>query len=345
MWTIDDNVIRLRAWGTNITHRLTADTYVLGTGDTATLQLVDPSGRTAAEHALLTRDADGWAVRQLHDEHPVLGCGVRGRALRLDPGVELGIGGLTLVAESRRCTDLRGFVARLIGWSDDAAIDHAMRSLRGAAARRHPLVLCGAGDLVAVASSIHRRAFGVLAPFVVCDPRRREGKATVRSAGNIDTGMDALGQAIGGSLCVWSRRLPRDFDEVRLALRDPALDVTLIVCSESSRRALCAVDPVAIPPLTSRALEVPRIIDEYAEEIAAATCATVPLTAADREWILRNSASSLGEIDKGGRRLLAVRNHGDSTSAAAWALGMAPISLARWLGRRARVAGPRTIAT
>ena len=90
-----------------------------------------------------------------------------------------------------------------------------------------------------------------------------------------------------------------------------------------------------IPPLSSRPREITRIIDEYADEAAVAASATVRLTAADRDWILRNSASSIAEIEKGTRRLLAVRNHDDNTAAAARSLGMAPISLARWIGRRA----------
>jgi hypothetical protein len=59
------------------------------------------------------------------------------------------------------------------------------------------------------------------------------------------------------------------------------------------------------------------------------------LSGADREWILRHSASSVSEIEKGTRRLLAIRQHDDNTTAAARSLGMAPISLSRWIGRRA----------
>jgi hypothetical protein len=44
---------------------------------------------------------------------------------------------------------------------------------------------------------------------------------------------------------------------------------------------------------------------------------------------------SLSEIEKGTRRLLAIRQHDDNTASAARALGMASISLARWIGRRA----------
>jgi hypothetical protein len=158
---------------------------------------------------------------------------------------------------------------------------------------------------------------------------------SVRSAGNSETGLAAMRRARSGSLCVWSRRLPHDFADVRLALRDPATRVQLIVCAESRRHTKpYLVEPIIIPSLSSRAHELPRIIDEYADEAAAAVSAAVHLTASDRDWIMRNSASSISEIEKGTRRLLAIHNHDDNTAAAARSLGMAPISLARWIGRR-----------
>ncbi len=122
---------------------------------------------------------------------------------------------------------------------------------------------------------------------------------------------------------------------MHLALRDPATRVQLIVCAESRHTKPYHVEPIVIPPLSSRPQEITRIIDEYADEAAATVSATVHLTAADRDWILRNSASSISEIEKGTRRLLAIRKHDDNTAAAARSLGMAPISLARWIGRRA----------
>jgi hypothetical protein len=204
------------------------------------------------------------------------------------------------------------------------------------------LVLCGPGDLVAVARSIHRRALGDATPFVVCDPRRREGAASVRSAGNAETGMAAMERAIGGSLCVWSRRVPRDFDGVRMALRDPAARVQLIVCAESIQPRPGHVEPITVPPLSSRPHEIARIVDEYVDDEVDATAATARLTAADRGWILQHSASSIPEIEKGAVRLLAIRRCRGNMSAAATALGMAPISLTRWIGRRA-LPGPASV--
>jgi hypothetical protein len=187
-----------------------------------------------------------------------------------------------------------------------------------------------------VAQSIHRHALGGDKPFVVSDPARREGSGNVRAAENLETGMAAVQRAQGGSLCVWSKRLPRDFQEVRLALRDPAMRVQLIVCAEVPRHSKpYHVEPIVIPPLKGRSAEVPRIIAEYADEAVADLGATVRLSSADRDWVLKHSAASVCEIEKGARRLAAIRHAEDNIAAAARVLGMAPVSLARWIGRRA----------
>src|SRR5439155_14874809 len=182
------------------------------------------------------------------------------------------------------------------------------------------------------AHAIHRHALGRERPFVLSDPRRREGHENVRTAENAETGMAAVGRAVGGSLCVWSKRLPPDFEQVRASMREPATRVQLIVCVESHRHSKpYHVEPIMIPPLKNRAGELARIIDEYADEAAADLAAPAGIGATDRKWILKYSASSLSEIEKGTRRLVAIRQHNDHLAAAARALGMAHASLHRWI--------------
>src|SRR5439155_25367341 len=93
------------------------------------------------------------------------------------------------------------------------------------------------GDLTQVAHAIHRYALGSDRPFVVSDPRRRDARGNVRAADNAETGMAATQRAFGGSLCVWSKRLPPDFEHVRIALRRPEMHVLLIVCTEAPRHS------------------------------------------------------------------------------------------------------------
>jgi FHA domain len=140
----------------------------MGTAGTCMFRLVDPSGLMSCEHARLERRRTGWIVRDLESKNGVRLDGARRPELLLEPGVELGIGGLTMLAESHRFIELRSFLARLLGWTSDklSVVDFALRAVRMAATRRVPLVLCGAGDLTQVAQAIHRHALGADRPFV-----------------------------------------------------------------------------------------------------------------------------------------------------------------------------------
>jgi hypothetical protein len=347
-WAIDDGVTRLREWGSDVIHVLPpspTDDWTIGAAETCAVRLDDPSGCVSRLHAALVRRDAKWLVRDLQSKNGMRLDGARRTEVVLEPGVEVGIGGITLIAESARSIALREFLARLLGWRSDRIeiVDHALRSIRMAATRRAALVLCGDGDLVPMARSIHRHALGEDRPFVVCDPRRRQGKATVRSAENHETGVRALAAAAGGSLCVRSQRLPRDFAAVVTALRDPGARVELVVCAngpDDCEPFLAA--PIVVPPLASRAAELDRIITEYAEDavVQLGTLGTLGtlgsrggFLAADREWVRTHSSSSLPDIEKATLRLVAIRESRNLSNAAA-RLGMAPVSLSRWIGRR-----------
>jgi pSer/pThr/pTyr-binding forkhead associated (FHA) protein len=339
-WAIDDEIVRLRQWGTDIVHGLPTPPIhecTVGAGSTSGVRLDDPAQMVSRLHARLTRDRGGWQLVDLDSKNGLRADGARRGAITLAPGLEIGIGGVTLVAESPLSIDLRGFLARLLGWSSDrtAVVDHALRSVRLAASRRVALVLCGDGDLVPTAQSIHQRSRGADRPFIVCDPRRQGGKATVRSAEGYTTGKEALAAATGGSLCVRARRLPADFDDLVAALRVPQSSIQLIVCGETEEDcARHAVTPIVIPPLAGRASELGRIIDEYARDAIAELASPEPgFPQADRDWVREHASTSLPEIEKATLRLVALRSS-RSLSNAASRLGMAPVSLSRWIGRR-----------
>ena len=339
-WKIDDLVMRLREWGTDLIRVLPAPPvsgWTVGAAASCAVRLVDPSGQVSRVHASLIHDQARWRLRDAGSMNGMRVDGARRAEVILEPGIEIGIGGLTLIAESRRWIALRGFLARLLGWRGERTevVDRALRSIRLSATHRTPLVLCGDGDLVPTARSIHRHALGGDRPFIVCDPRRRRSKATVRSAENYETGMQALEAAYGGTLCVRNRRLPRDFEQVVAALRDPGARVQLVVCAghtDDCRSYLVA--PITVPSLVGREAELDRIIDEYAEDAVAELGAPrVGFLAVDHAWVREHAASSLPEIEKATIRLVALR-HSRNLSHAAARLGMAPVSLSRWIGRR-----------
>lgn len=343
-WSIDDHVRRLREWGTDTIHVFPQPPLLgpaevsIGSAETCSLPLHDPTGLVSRLHARLVRNnATRWMLHDVGSKNGIRLNGARCSQIELVPGDEIGIGGLTLIAESSCSVALRGFLARLLGWRSERiqVVDHALRSIRMAATRRTALVLRGDGDLVLIAHAIHRRAFGVDRPFIVCDPRRRQGRATVRSPENYETGMPAFAAATGGSLCVRSLRLPEDFSSVVTAIRDPNSKVRLVICAQTPedwKEYLAA--PITAPPLASRLDELDQIITEYAEdasvELGAPRNSFLP---ADRDWVRMHSASSLPDIEKATLRLVAIRESRNLSSAAA-RLGIAPVSLSRWIGRR-----------
>ncbi len=343
-WTVDDEVIRLREWASDRSHALPTAApsepiigdWLVGSADDCAFQLTDPSRRVSRHHARLLRERERWSLLDLGSKNGLRVDGTRQTTALLDPGLEIGIGGITLIAESMRLIELRSFLARLIGWGNDRAetIDLAMRAVRMAQARRTPLVLRGEGDLVPIAHDLHRRELGSDRPFILCDPRRQSLEANVRSSTNFEKGLDALAAARGGSLCVRASRPPADFLKVIAALRDPDSQVQMILCDHSTQDAEAQLSvPITIPPLSSRQSELPHIIHEYTIDAASSFKVPPRFYTEDREWVLKHSSSSLHEIEKGTRRLMAMRVAGTILGAAEL-LGMAAVSLRRWIGRR-----------
>lgn len=339
-WLIGDDVIRLHLRGTDRTFTLPAgliDEYLIGSGDGCALKLDDE--RVSRKHALLRRTAGKWHVIDLDSKNGVRQDGAQQHApFVLEPGVEIGIGGAVLIAESERWIALRGFCARILGWTNErmGVVDEMLRSIRLAARLRTPLRLGGESDIVPVAHALHRHTHGDHRPFVLCDPRRRDVEESVRAVANHEVGLEALEAARGGSLCMRAERPPHDVAEVLRRVREPDARVQLIICSKrrGARAANDVNSPILVPPLKGRAKEVPRIVDEYIlDAIATLHAPRNCLTRSDRDWIIKQAATTLPEIDKAAMRLIALRTT-DTIAAAADRLGMAPVSLTRWIDRR-----------
>jgi hypothetical protein len=341
-WSVHDGVIQLRDWATHHVCPLPlppVDECWIGTDAACAIRIDDPTGRVGRRHVKLMRRQSTWMLRHGGGKNGFrIDGSLRKVDVVLEPGFEIGIGGLTFVAESARSIAFQRFLARLLGCGPERAeaIDQALRSIRLAAAHRTALVLSGDGDLVPLAGSLHRHARGATRPFIVCDPRRRRGPATVRSAQNYESGMEALAAAAGGSLCVRSRRLPRDFGSVLGAMRSPDCHVQLIVCADRRRDGTRYSDaPIVIPPLSSREAELDSIIDEYAKEsMTELRTLRYEFPEVDRLWVRSHAGTSLAEVEKATLRLVALRVS-RNLSAAAALLQMAPVSLSRWIGRRA----------
>ena len=336
-WLIVDEATHFRLWGTDTVFPFPrgGDECIIGSADGCWLKLQDVKDRVSRQHVQLSHDKGRWIASDLQSKNGLYEDGSRRAAVHLAPGVELGVGGFTLIAESPMLTALREVLARLIGWSEERrqSVDLAMRSVRIAAARRDSLQLCGDGDLVSVARFLHRRTLGDARPFIVCDPRRRRSDPSARSAPNYDSGIEAFAAAAGGTLCVWESRQPEDFDHVLAAWRKPDSRVQLVVCTH----VLQPSDPllastVELPPLGERADELGRIIDAYGADATAEFGA--PLTLVDREWVFGHAANTLANIEKATRRLVALRRTDGQVTPAATLLGMTYSALSEWIARR-----------
>jgi class 3 adenylate cyclase len=231
---------------------------------------------------------------------------------------------------------LRALIARLLGWSDQRAVDLALHSLGLAVEHRATLTLSGDGDMVPIAQALHRRTLGAAKPFIVCDPRRATSAASTRSPANRTSGVAAFEAAIGGSLCLRTPRLPKDFPALVDRLRGSD-DVLCVLCTGAladPQPRFILPAPLTVPPLIQRSAELDRIIDEYAgDAIAEMFGSASSFTADDHAWVKNHAAASFAEIETSTLRLVTLRTS-RNMSHAATRLRMAPVSLSRWLGRR-----------
>ena len=339
-WALTDEVLRVREWASDRSYPLPPDANeaIVGTAEDCAIRVSDPSGMTSRVHARIVRDGATWTLHDFGSKNGLRLDGAVRPSFVLEPGSEIGIGNLTLIAESGRSIALRRLLARILGWTSDRTetVDLALRSVRAAAARRAALVVCSESDPISIAHGIHRVAIGAERPFVSCDPKRKSTTETVRSVRNFGSAAEAVAAAEGGSLCVWSSRLPDDFAVVRATLRRPESRVILVACSTKAPDAdTFAAEPIVVPSLALRSRELSRIVDEYAEDaLADAVAERASFVPADRAWVLQHAATTLGDIETATSRIVAMRHFGGNVNRAAEFLGMAHVSLSRWLERR-----------
>ena len=341
----EEEVLVLREWGTDRIYHLQPIAMPRSNADTGNVNALGLSAQTASFD--ITCEHRTWRLRDLAGRVDLRHDGVPCTEVLLVPGLEISVGGTTLIAESRRSMALRDYCARLLGWKSDrlGVVDHALRSIRLAMFGRSPLFLRGDGDLVPIARAIHRRTLGSLAPFVVSDKRRMTTDASVRSPANHEGGLAAFRAAAGGSLCIRSSRLPVDYSDVKRLFHEPGNRTCLHICSSRNSRntLLSGPAPIEIPPLEGRGDELPRIVMEYAAEaVGLLEAGDGCFTRADLQWVMDCAATSLPEIEKATLRLVALRKS-TSVRHAAEILGIRQVSLIRWLRRRKSLVNPNRI--
>src|SRR5688572_18625738 len=113
-WRIEDPVIRLREWGSERVYGLpdTPSELVVGPGSSCGLQLRDNATQISRQHAKLKPYAGGWKIEDLKSKNGLWRDGARRLEFALTPGLEIGIGSMRLVAESRKLIELRELLCR-----------------------------------------------------------------------------------------------------------------------------------------------------------------------------------------------------------------------------------------
>lgn len=330
-WRIADPLLRFRDLATGRLYPLPdpgshGGNVVLGSAD-GPLQLHDPTGRLSRQHAHLAWDGTRWIVRDLDSKNGVWIDGIRRREAELSPGLELGVGGLILLAESAGLLRLHALVARLIGWSEPHRrdTDRALVGLRRAAHLHASLILCGEGDLVPIARRLHRETLGEHRPFIVCGPG--------------DRALPLLRRTGDGTLCLAADEPPGDLAAVVGALRTTASLARLVTCTPAPGDASPAgaiLGPTAwleLPPLAERADELPRLLAEAAAEAAAELVQPfAPLRTGDLAQLASLHFDGLADLHDTARRLVVLRLLGVTAGAAH--LGITHGALSRWARRR-----------
>lgn len=337
----DDEIVQLREWGTERTCKLSPRPPQDSTVKMCALRVGDVE--ISSERIELIHDRNQWRIQAREKTAGLRQDGELRQRFILTPGVEVGIGTTTLIAESLRFIALRGFCALVLGWgaSRMRAVDLALRAIRLAAAARSSLVLHGGGDLVPLAYALHHRVLGAPAPFVVCDPRRKNQPVSNRAPANRRSALAAFEMAAGGSLCVSNRRWPPDMRELLELRHQSDRRVQLIVCTQRPGRdqLLSSVMPIHVPSLRARETELSRIVHEYAgDALAALSAPDSAFSDEDLRWVMQG-ARSLSEIEKATLRVVAL-NVTHNVRQAARLLGIAAVSLSRWLDLRMPRARP-----
>jgi pSer/pThr/pTyr-binding forkhead associated (FHA) protein len=303
-----------------------AERWLLGSSAECSIRLADPLGRVSRWHAELRRERDVWTAHDLRSTNGIKQNREDRRSFQLAPGDELGLGGITLIAESRRSIALHQLLRRLLGYAVSRLdeVDRAFREVRELAHVRAALLLRGEGSLLGTARRLHRSTLQDR-PFVVLDPH--------------ESADEALDRAAGGMLFTPASLLPEDLRPLVAGLRDPEARVRFVVAADSAEATakLATMMPriatVWIPPIAERRDEIDLLIEAYGRdammELGAQELGFRPN---DLKWIRGTGLHTHDEIEEVTHRLVALRNWG--VTAGADRLGITHGALSRWARRR-----------
>lgn len=327
-WRIVDEVIQLREWGNDRVYDLPRRDFTevfVGSSRTVGVRLDDI--RVSRRHARLVRERAMWWIHDLGSKNGTWVDGVKRPISAVNPLAEIGLGPVTLVAESRASIALRELLCRWIGWSAKwrPEVDRALRGVREGAAGRLVLLLSGAGNLVPIAERLHRELLGATRAFVVHDDETELARS--------------LETARGGTICFSGSHTPDDIERAVAAVREPMSRIRVTVCSRSSAQAaqfalkLAPTIRIHLPQLAEREDELSRIIEAYVHDAAEPwSDAAALVDPRDIAALAAHPFEDHAEIEAAVRRLVVIRLFGITDGARR--LGITHGSLSQWAKRR-----------
>lgn len=342
VWLDHEPVIHLRERTGERVYRLPGpdvDECVIGSDPSAALRLFDPGGLVSRAHARLVREGTQWKIEDLQSKNGLRQDGTRSIKFPIVPGVEIGIGSLTLIAENQSLVQLRKYLARVLGWDPDgqSMVEVAIQAIRSAANQHQPLVIGGVDDLVAVARQIHLRTTPRGAPFVVCGSRPCKPDLSVDVTATHADPAAAFERAAGGTVCARAQELPVRLERLMEVAGESGArsQAQLILCASKPLRWWKATQPIIVPKLAQRsAIDLQNIVADYAiDAIIELDAAPTSFTLANREWVAKHARKSFASIEVATRRIVACNDSGNVHRAAA-RLGLSHVALAKWLKHR-----------
>lgn len=314
--------------------------FTLGSAPSSHVDLSLPLRYVSRLHCRLERDGD-WLVVSNHSQNGTYFDGQRKDRQPLKVGECFTVGSTPLLALDDYGKALHATLQRALGYTADAAIDEAQKSV--AKVGQPPLVLTGPPgcEPERLARAIHEGSPRRALPFVELDPR-----------GSSSACARAVGAAQGGTLyvdlrAVKGRKLPAKVLAIVFAKDTRCRQV---LAAPSLVSALAALDgraarpeEIAIPAVATRGHDVPALLDALlAEQGASQRFVDLPLDRQEAlcafEWPENHE-----DLRRTAPRLAAYLAHDGNVSAAARTLGVDDSTLAEAL-RRVGILAPRVRA-